>query len=224
LALVALEQREHRHPDPDVLEQAPRPARVLGRDEIDGAERLACAVGEVAEVADRRAHHIEVSGHVSMVPRDAWSGTADRRSPPSTPLQCRIVARSRPSAGHRDYSATPLARKLGIREGSRVLVVGAPSGFSLGPVPTGASFARSARGPLDVVLVFTTTLADLRRRFPTAVRALDPAGRLWVAWPKKAAQVDTDLTFEIVQRVGLDAGLVDNKSASSTTSTRGSSS
>jgi hypothetical protein len=54
----------------------------------------------------------------------------------------------------------------------------------------------------------------LRRRFPTAVRALDPAGRLWVAWPKKAAQVGTDLTFEIVQGVGLDAGLVDNKSAS----------
>ena len=123
------------------------------------------------------------------------------------------VAPSRPSAGHRDYSATPLARKLGIREGSRVLVVGAPSGFSLGPVPAGASFARSARGPLDVVLLFTTTLADLRRRFPAAVRALDPAGRLWVAWPKKA-EVDTDLTFEIVQHVGLDAELVDNKSAS----------
>jgi hypothetical protein len=124
------------------------------------------------------------------------------------------VAPSRQSAGHRDYSATPLARKLGIREGSRVLVVGAPGGFSLGPVPTGASFARSARGPLDVVLLFTTTLADLRRRFPAAVRALDPAGRLWVAWPKKAAEVDTDLTFEIVRRVGLDAELVDNKSAS----------
>ena len=124
------------------------------------------------------------------------------------------VAPSRSSAGHRDYSATPLARKLGIREGSRVLVVGAPSGFSLGPVPTGASFARSARGPLDVVLLFTTTLADLRRRFPAAVRALDPAGRLWVAWPKKTAAVDTDLIFEVVQRLGLDAGLVDNKSAS----------
>jgi len=64
------------------------------------------------------------------------------------------------------------------------------------------------------VLLFTTTLADLRRRFPAAVRALDPAGRLWVAWPKKAAGLDTDLTFEIVQRVGLDAQLVDNKSAS----------
>ena len=65
-----------------------------------------------------------------------------------------------------------------------------------------------------MVLLFTTARADLRRRFPTAVRALAPAGRLWVAWPKKAAEVDTDLSFEIVQRAGLDAGLVDNKSAS----------
>lgn len=65
-----------------------------------------------------------------------------------------------------------------------------------------------------MVVLFTTNLTDLRRRFPAAVRALEPAGRLWVAWPKKAAEVDTDLTFEVVQRLGLDAGLVDNKSAS----------
>jgi hypothetical protein len=117
-------------------------------------------------------------------------------------------------SGHKDFSSTPLPRKLGIREGSRVLVVGAPGGFSLGPVPTGTSFARSTRGPLDVVLLFTRTMADLQRRFPSAVRALDPAGRLWVAWPKKAAEVDTDLSFAVVQRAGLDAGLVDNKSAS----------
>ena len=126
----------------------------------------------------------------------------------------RNVTTPRPSAGHKDYSSTPLPRKLGIREGSRVLLVGAPSGFSLGPVPSGTSFARSARGPLDVVLLFTRTLADLRRRFPSAVRALDPAGRLWVAWPKKGAKMDTDLYFEVVQRTGLDAGLVDNKSGS----------
>ena len=116
---------------------------------------------------------------------------------------------------HKDYSATPLPRKLGVREGSRILIVGEPAGFSLGPVPAGTAFARSARGTtLDVVLVFTRTLADLRRRFPVLAPALDPAGRLWVAWPKKAANVETDLTFEAVQRVGLDQGLVDNKSAS----------
>ena len=118
------------------------------------------------------------------------------------------------ATGHADSSATPLARKLGIREGSRVLVIGAPEGFTLGRLPIGAEMARDARGRLDVALVFAPRLADLRRRFPSLVRALDAAGRLWVAWPKKAAKVQTDLTFEVVQRLGLDAGLVDNKSAS----------
>ena len=116
--------------------------------------------------------------------------------------------------GHRDYSATPLARKLGIREGSRVLVVRPPDGFSLGPLPTATEIAGSARGRLDVALLFVRTLADLRRRFPGLVRALDPAGRLWVAWPKKASGLETDLSFGVVQGLGLDAGLVDNKSAS----------
>ena len=149
-----------------------------------------------------------------MVPRDPRGGTAERRNPPTVTATVRNVTPPRPPAGHKDYSSTPLSRKLGIREGSRVLILGAPSGFSLGPVPSGTSFARSARGPLDVVLLFTRTLADLRRRFPSAVRALDPAGRLWVAWPKKAAKMETDLSFEVVQRTGLDAGLVDNKSGS----------
>ena len=117
-------------------------------------------------------------------------------------------------AAHKDYSGTSLPRKLGIREGSRVLVVGAPGGFSLGALPTGVALARAARGRLDVALLFARTVAGLGRRFPGLVRALDPNGRLWVAWPKKASRVDTDLTFEIVQRLGLDAGLVDNKSAS----------
>lgn len=116
--------------------------------------------------------------------------------------------------GHKDYSATPLTRKLGIREGSRVLVAGPPDGFSLGPLPTGTEMATSARGRLDVSLLFVRTLADLRRRFPALVRALDPWGRLWVAWPKKASGLQTDLSFDLVQGMGLGAGLVDNKSAS----------
>lgn len=119
-----------------------------------------------------------------------------------------------PSAGHEGSSATSLARKLGIREGSRVLVLGAPDGFSLGRLPERVRMARSARGQIDVVLFFVRQQNPLRRRFPTLLRSLDPAGRLWVAWPKKAARVDTGLTFDLVQRVGLDAGLVDNKSAS----------
>jgi len=119
-------------------------------------------------------------------------------------------------SGHTDYSATPLAIKLGIREGSRVLLVGAPEGFSLGPVPSAVELLRRTRRPLDVAVLFATRIAQVRGRFPGLARALDPAGRLWLAWPKKASGVPTDLSFEIVQSLGLAAGLVDNKSASIT--------
>jgi hypothetical protein len=67
---------------------------------------------------------------------------------------------------------------------------------------------------LDVVVLFSTRRAEVVRRFGALARALAPAGRLWVAWPKKASGVATDLDFSTVQRIGLDAGLVDNKSAS----------
>ena len=116
---------------------------------------------------------------------------------------------------HKDYSGTPLPKKLGIREGSRVLVVAAPRGFALGDLPPGAEVAgRATSAPLDVVVVFATRRSELEKRFGSLAERLDAAGRLWVAWPKKSANIDTDLTFDVVQRVGLDAGLVDNKSAS----------
>jgi hypothetical protein len=119
-----------------------------------------------------------------------------------------------PAEGERDYSGTPLAAKLGVREGSRVLVLAPPDGFSLGSLPAGVETARSARGRLDVIVLFTERASELRRRFSTLANALEPDGRLWVAWPKRASRLPTDLSFEIVQRTGLDAGLVDNKSAS----------
>jgi hypothetical protein len=108
---------------------------------------------------------------------------------------------------HRDYSSTPLPRKLGIGDGSRVALAGAPDGFAelLGVAPR-------ARGRADVIVFFTTRRAELERRFPGLARRLDPAGGLWIAWPKKAARVATDLDFGAVQGVGLAAGLVDNKS------------
>lgn len=118
------------------------------------------------------------------------------------------------ATGHRDYSGTPLPKKLGLRDGSRAHLAGVPVGFELAPLPPGARLLRTARHPLDVVVLFTTRRRELERRFGALAAALDPAGRLWVAWPKKASSVETDLTFEIVQSVGLDAGLVDNKSAS----------
>jgi hypothetical protein len=110
---------------------------------------------------------------------------------------------------HRDYSETPLPKKLGIKDGSRVALLHAPRGFAalLGVAP-------KMRGEFDVAVLFATRQKGLVRAFPALVRRLAPAGGLWVAWPKKASGEETDLTFEAVQQVGLDAGLVDNKSCS----------
>ena len=83
----------------------------------------------------------------------------------------------------KDYSATPLSKKLGAKPG------------------------------VEVVVLFATSSAELKRRFAALKKTLAPADGLWVAWPKKASKIDTDLDFAAVQQIGLDAGLVDNKSA-----------
>jgi hypothetical protein len=108
---------------------------------------------------------------------------------------------------HKDYSDTPLPKKLGIKEGSRVALQKAPDGFAelLGVKP-------KLRGEFDVAVLFATRQGELTRAFTPLARRLAPAGGLWVAWPKKASGVETDLSFDAVQRTGLDAGLVDNKS------------
>ena len=83
----------------------------------------------------------------------------------------------------KDYSATPLGKKLGAKPGVGVLVF------------------------------LTTSRQELERRFPALKKTLAPADGLWIAWPKKASKVETDLDFPAVQEIGLAAGLVDNKSA-----------
>jgi hypothetical protein len=119
-----------------------------------------------------------------------------------------------PARAERDYSGTPLHRKLGIGAGAVVAFLDAPEGFSerLGALPDGVEVRRQARGALDVVVLFVTERSRLVARFGAAECALVPDGGLWVAWPKRRSGVATDLDFAGVQRVGLDAGLVDNKS------------
>jgi hypothetical protein len=119
-----------------------------------------------------------------------------------------------PADGHKDYSSTPLPKKLGVREGSLVVIANAPEGFRLEPLPSGVELAARARSGVDVALLFVTRRSELERRFGALARAMEPDGRLWVAWPKKASNVETDVAFEDVQGHGLAAGLVDNKSAS----------
>jgi hypothetical protein len=122
------------------------------------------------------------------------------------------------ASDHRDYSGTPLPKKLGIREGSRVLLIGAPAGFDdlLTPLPAGVRTLKRATTGVDVAVLFATERAQLIRWFDRLPASLDPAGRLWVAWPRKASRVATDIDFGFAQGIGLDAGLVDNKSASIT--------
>ena len=119
---------------------------------------------------------------------------------------------------HKDYSGTPLPKKLGIREGSRVMLVGAPDGFAglLASIPDGVTLLSEAAGLIDVAVLFATEQTEMIRWFDPLAASLDTAGRLWVAWPKKASKVPTDIDFSFAQGIGLDAGLVDNKSASIT--------
>ena len=111
------------------------------------------------------------------------------------------------------YSGTPLARKLGIAEGARVALLAAPDGFDdeLDPLPDGVRILRRLGPDLDVAVLFVTERRALERRFPHVARSITPAGGFWVAWPKRASKVPTDLTEDVLREVGLPYGLVDNK-------------
>jgi len=111
------------------------------------------------------------------------------------------------------YAGTPLVKKLGIKEGATVVLMGAPEGFEaqLAGVPEGVRLRRQARGPAATVLLFVRSQAELERRFAAAARVLDQRGGLWVIWPKKSASVPGDVTQAGVRAYGLAAGFVDYK-------------
>ena len=111
------------------------------------------------------------------------------------------------------YSGTPLAKKLGIKAGSRVLLVNAPPNFvdELAPLPENVVFVADADSAVDVIVLFVDREIELRDRFSELAKRLVPSGGLWVAYPKKAAKVPTDLSENNVRDIGLEAGLVDNK-------------
>jgi hypothetical protein len=111
------------------------------------------------------------------------------------------------------YSGSPLKQKLGIKEGHRVAFPGAPSEFAglVGELPDGVRVKSRVAGPLDVIVFFTKRRAELERRLPTLRRAMDPAAGLWIAWPKRASGVATDMTEDVARELGLANRLVDNK-------------
>ena len=111
------------------------------------------------------------------------------------------------------YSRTPLARKLGIKEGARLALLDAPDGLDdeLAPLPDGVRVLRRLAAGLDVAVLFVTERRRLEQRFDAVADAIYPAGGFWVAWPKKASKVATDLTEDVLRDVALPKGLVDNK-------------
>jgi hypothetical protein len=111
------------------------------------------------------------------------------------------------------YSGTPLPRKLGIKPGHRVLVLGPPEGFeaTLGELPDDVSVRTAARGKADVIVAFHDRRAELARRMPKLRALMEPAAGLWIAWPKRSSGVPTDLTEDVVRELALANVLVDNK-------------
>jgi hypothetical protein len=111
------------------------------------------------------------------------------------------------------YSATPLARKLGIREGAVVSLVDAPPGWSIPDLPDGVEMRDGLAGPLDVVVVFLRERATLLERLPALREAIHRDGSLWIAWPRRAAGHRSDVTENGLREDILPCGLVDTKVA-----------
>jgi hypothetical protein len=117
-----------------------------------------------------------------------------------------------PPAG---YSGTPLVRKLGIREGMRVALLHAPDGFDavLDEVPADVRLQHGLRRNqrVDLIVGFVTERDHLARNLDWLLGTLPPDGALWVAWPKRASKVPTDMTEDVVREVALPLGWVDDK-------------
>jgi hypothetical protein len=112
------------------------------------------------------------------------------------------------------YSGTPLSKKLGLKPGTKLLVVGeVPKDFSawLQPLPEGVTLAARGRPPHGAVHVFATKRAELVRHITRLRTTLAPSGFCWVSWPKKSAGVPTNITEDVIREVALPLGFVDIK-------------
>ena len=126
-------------------------------------------------------------------------------APPSNPIV--------PQSGMAGYSGTPLPRKLGIKQGSVVAVLGPPPEFeqTLGPLPRNVRLVRRQGPSAGLTIWFCRSRADLESNMETVRDRLGSAGRLWIAWPKKSSGVQSDISQAQVRAAGLDCGLVDFK-------------
>ncbi len=112
-----------------------------------------------------------------------------------------------------DDSKTALARKLGIAPGNRIQLCDEPEGFrsTLGELPDGVEVVPGRARNLDMAIIFSQRAADLRFDMPHVSGRLTESGHLWVAWPKRASERETDLCFDVVQKIGLRLGMMDSR-------------
>jgi hypothetical protein len=111
------------------------------------------------------------------------------------------------------YSAAPVAKKLGIKQGHAIAVLGAPRGWVIEGLPSGMRPRTQARGALDVIVAFFTARSQLERRLPVLGRALKTDGSLWIAWPRKSTGHTSDISENGLREIVLPTGLVDTKVA-----------
>jgi hypothetical protein len=112
------------------------------------------------------------------------------------------------------YSGTPLPQKLGIKPDMSMTVLHAPPDLDdiLGELPKGVTTSRRLTGHRDLVLIFVTRQAELATRVPALTSAIAPNGMIWVAWPKRASKIETDMTEDVIREIVLPTGdLVDVK-------------
>jgi hypothetical protein len=111
------------------------------------------------------------------------------------------------------YSGTPLAKKLGVKAGMSVALLNAPAHVPqlLGELPDGVGLTERLADPADLVLIFVARAGDLAKNVPALKAAIAPDGMIWVAWPKRASKMPTDITEDVIREVVLPTGLVDVK-------------
>lgn len=111
------------------------------------------------------------------------------------------------------YSGTPLAKKLGIKEGSTLLLIAEPENYRslLQPLPASVSFANQASEVIDLVHVFATRKEELQKHLASLRKKLRANASVWVSWPKKSSKVPTNITEDTIREVALPLGFVDIK-------------
>jgi hypothetical protein len=111
------------------------------------------------------------------------------------------------------YSGTPLPKKLGLKDGQRVALLGIPASVKkeLKDALAKCDVAVKPAAPLDFIMLFVKAQADLKKEFAGLAKKLTPAGMMWVSWPKKSSGVASDLDENVVRQIGLEVGLVDVK-------------